>query len=107
MFEKIDKKGKCWTAEKAWAWYDRHPLIIGVNYVPRYAVNTTEMWQDESFDPAVIDQELGWAHANGYNAIRVFLQYLYFWKPLTFYVSGLSKFLSIQLILSASCCLLA
>lgn len=95
MFEKIDKKGKCWTAEKAWAWYDRHPLIIGVNYVPRYAVNTTEMWQDESFDPAVIDQELGWAHANGYNAIRVFLQYLVYESEKEFFLGHFEELLRI------------
>lgn len=37
------------------------------------------MWQQETFDPQTIDQELGWAHEAGYNSVRVFLQYVV-WK---------------------------
>jgi len=34
------------------------------------------MWQAETFDPATIDQELGWAQAMGMNTMRVFLHNL-------------------------------
>jgi len=34
------------------------------------------MWQAESFDPATIDRELGWAEAIGMNTMRVFLHNL-------------------------------
>ncbi len=29
-------------------------------YPLRAATNTTEMWQEETFDPKMIDQELAW-----------------------------------------------
>jgi GrpB-like predicted nucleotidyltransferase (UPF0157 family) len=35
--------------------------IRGVNFLPSTAVNSTEMWAPETFDPATIDRELGWA----------------------------------------------
>jgi hypothetical protein len=68
-----------WPAEKAWKWYAGAGVIAGCNYLPRSAVNSTEMWQKESFDPKTIDEELGWAEKAGYNGIRVFLQYIV-WK---------------------------
>ncbi|MCK7478347.1 MAG: hypothetical protein M0C28_13800 [Candidatus Moduliflexus flocculans] len=50
-----------WTAEKANAWAGGQPWTLGCNYIPRTAINTLEMWQAETFDPLIIDQELGWA----------------------------------------------
>jgi hypothetical protein len=54
-------------------------LLWPSNYLPRTAVNSTEMWQAETFDAKTIDQELGWAQKAGYNGVRVFLQYVV-WK---------------------------
>ncbi len=68
-----------WTVEQARAWHEKLPWPVGSNYVPSYAVNTTEMWQAETFDPATIDRELALAQDLGFNSIRVFLQYLV-WK---------------------------
>jgi len=68
-----------WSEEKARAWYAEVAPIVGCNYLPRTAVNTTEMWQKETFDPKTIDEELGWAEKAGYNSLRVFVQYLV-WK---------------------------
>ncbi len=65
-----------WTSDAAWHWYRRFAPVCGVNYVPSTAVNTTEMWQGETFDPATITRELGWAASLGLNCCRVFLQYL-------------------------------
>jgi hypothetical protein len=65
-----------WPRQKAWKWYDAAGAIRGCNYLPRTAVNTTEMWQEATFDPKTIEQELGWARAASYNGVRVFLQYL-------------------------------
>lgn len=65
-----------WTPERAHAWYRDIGVIRGCNYLPRTAVNMTEMWQAETFDPETIDQELGWAEQAGYNSIRIFIQYL-------------------------------
>jgi len=67
-----------WPPERIQAWYDKLPPIRGFNYLPRTAVNSTEMWQRETFDPKAIDEELGWAEKAGYNSARVFLQYIVF-----------------------------
>jgi hypothetical protein len=65
--------GQPWGAERAQAWYERQPWLVGANFVPADAINELEMWQAASFDPAEIDRELGWAEAVGMNTMRVFL----------------------------------
>ena len=50
-----------WSADDAWRWYDARPWLCGFNFVPSTAVNSTELWQRDSFDPATIERELGWA----------------------------------------------
>ncbi len=62
-----------WSAEKANEWYARQPWLVGANFSPASAVNQLEMWQADTFDPAEIDRELGWAHDLGFNTARVFL----------------------------------
>src|SRR5262245_20380871 len=42
-----------WAPEQANAWYGKQPWFVGANYTPAYAINQLEMWQAESFDPAV------------------------------------------------------
>ena len=68
-----------WTAEQAWTWYRRQPWIVGFNYVPSTACNTTEFWSAKTFDPKTIDRELGWGAGLGFDSCRVFVQYLV-WK---------------------------
>ncbi len=65
-----------WPAERAREWLEREGWLVGFNYLPRTAVNWTELWQEESFDLATIDQELGWARDIGLNALRTNLQFL-------------------------------
>ena len=65
-----------WQAEKAWEWYRRMPWLCGFNYIPGTAINTTEMWQADTFDPETINRELNWAAQAGFNTCRVFVQYL-------------------------------
>ena len=65
-----------WTPDRAWVWFKQASPIRGVNYEPRTAVNDTDIWQAETFDLKIIDQELGWAQNAGYNNLRVFMQYL-------------------------------
>jgi len=71
--------GQRWTAEKANAWYKANPWAVGANFIPSTAINQLEMWQKETFDPATIDKELGWAEGIGFNTMRVFLHSLA-WK---------------------------
>jgi hypothetical protein len=42
--------------------------------IPSNAINELEMFQPETFDPALNDKELGMAEGIGMNTVRVFLQ---------------------------------
>ena len=65
-----------WTKEQANGWYAGQPWLVGSNYTPATAINQLEMWQAETFDPATIDKELGWAESLGMNTMRVFIHNL-------------------------------
>jgi hypothetical protein len=65
-----------WSKEKADAWARETPWLVGCNYIPSTAVNQLEMWQADTFDPATIDRELGWAEGLGFHSARVFLHHL-------------------------------
>jgi hypothetical protein len=62
-----------WTPAKANAWYAQQRWLIGSDYIPSDAINQLEMWQADTFNPAQIDKELGWAESLGMNTMRVFL----------------------------------
>jgi endo-1,4-beta-mannosidase len=64
-----------WPAEKAWQWYKQQPWLCGFNYIPATAINYTEMWQKETFDPKTIDEELALAEQVRFNSLRCVLQY--------------------------------
>ncbi|HWD90847.1 MAG TPA: cellulase family glycosylhydrolase [Verrucomicrobiae bacterium] len=84
-----------WTVEHAQAWYHSQPWLVGANFVPSTAINQLEMWQADTFDPATIDRELGYAQGIGMNTMRVFLHDLA-WRedPQGFY-SRVDKYLEI------------
>jgi hypothetical protein len=65
-----------WTIERANTWYAENGWFLGCNYAPSTAVNQLEMWEKDTFDPATIDRELGWAEGLGFNTLRVFLHHL-------------------------------
>ncbi len=75
----LPPRPKRWSKQQAWDWYKRYPWLVGFNFVPSTACNTTEWWQAETFDPETIDRELGIAADLGFNTTRVFIQYLV-WK---------------------------
>src|SRR3954466_12546179 len=62
-----------WSEEKANDWYAKQPWLVGANYIPATAINQLEMWQQDSFDPIWIENELTWAEGLGMNPMRVFL----------------------------------
>lgn len=68
-----------WSVQQANDWLDQQGWLVGFNYVPSYASNTTEMWQHSTFNLKCIDRELGWAEDIGYNSLRVFVPYIV-WK---------------------------
>jgi hypothetical protein len=67
--------GGRWDEIRIWRWYEDLGAVKGVNYIPRTAVNSVEMWMEDTFDPETIDEELGWAQEAGYTSIRVQLQF--------------------------------
>ena len=84
-----------WTQAQAREWYAKQPWLVGSNYIPRTAVNQLEMWQADTFDPATIDQELGWAERLGMNTMRVFLHDLAWEQDRAGFKARLDTFLKI------------
>jgi len=84
-----------WTEQKAQVWYAHQPWLVGSNYVPRSAINQLEMWQAATFNPAEIDQELGWAEAMGMNTMRVFLHDLLWQQDAPGFQKRIDQFLAI------------
>lgn len=67
---------KRWDAKKANDLYSKQPWTVGCNYIPSIAINQLEMFQDDTFNPNRIDQELGWAENLGFNVLRIYLHFL-------------------------------
>src|SRR5215510_3225658 len=84
-----------WTEQKANAWYAQQPWLIGSNYTPRSAINELEMWQEATFNPDQIDQELGWAESLGMNTMRVFLHDLLWQQDAAGFQKRIDQFLTI------------
>lgn len=91
----LHAQGTQWTLEKAKAWYDKQPWIVGVDYVPSTAVNQIEMWQATTFDLPTIDREMKYAHNLGFNTIRVFLSRLVYNADAQGYKKRIDQFLSV------------
>ncbi|MFA4944991.1 MAG: 1,4-beta-xylanase [Lentisphaeria bacterium] len=88
-------KSDRWSAERANAWYDAQPWLLGCNFIPSCAINQLEMWQPETFAPAVLDRELGWAAELGMNSVRVFLHDLLWTQDAPGFLDRLDQFLAI------------
>jgi hypothetical protein len=84
-----------WPAARASQWYSAQPWLVGANYTPANAINQLEMWQADTFDPARIDRELGWAAGIGMNTMRVFLHDLVWQQDAAAYQRRIDQFLSI------------
>lgn len=84
-----------WTEQQAHEWYNRQPWLVGANYIPANAINQLEMWQADSFDPAIIDKELGWAKAIGMNTMRVYLHNLLWEQDAKGFKQRIDAFLAI------------
>ena len=84
-----------WPEQKANDWYAQQPWLVGSNYIPKSAINELEMWQESTFDPDQIDQELGWAESLGMNTMRVFLHDLLWQQDAPGFRKRLDQFLTI------------
>ena len=61
-----------WSAQRANDWYARQPWLVGANFIPSDAINELEMFQAATFNPKLIDKELGMGESIGMNTMRVF-----------------------------------
>jgi len=84
-----------WSEAKANEWYQHQSWLVGSNYLPATAINQLEMWQAESFDPAQIDKEFGWAESLGMNTMRVFLHDLLWQQDSAGFKYRIDQFLAI------------
>ncbi len=84
-----------WSEAKSADWYAGEPWLVGSNYIPASAINQLEMWQSDTFDPAEIDKELGWAEGLGMNTMRVFLQDLLWSQDRAGFQKRINEFLTI------------
>jgi sugar phosphate isomerase/epimerase len=84
-----------WSREEAAVWSEQQGWICGFNYLPRTAVNWTELWQRETFDELTIDQELAWAQEAGYNQLRINLPFIVWQADRDGLLSRIDQFLSI------------
>ena len=86
---------KRWTTEQARAWHAPLPWFAGCNYTPRNAINQLEMWQAATFATDVLDEELGWAAALGFNLLRVYLHDIPWFENRDGFCSRVNRFLDI------------
>ncbi|HWD20028.1 MAG TPA: 1,4-beta-xylanase [Verrucomicrobiae bacterium] len=84
-----------WPAEKANAWQQKTGWLVGCNFTPSTAINQLEMWQADTFDPATIDRELGWAEGLGFTSVRVFLHNLAWQEDAAGFLNRMEQFLKI------------
>jgi GH35 family endo-1,4-beta-xylanase len=68
---------------------------VGADFLPSTAINELEMWQADTYDPATIDRELGWAEGIGMNTMRVFLHNLLWEQDAAGFQKRMDDFLTI------------
>src|ERR1044072_1393084 len=85
-----------WSKEKANAWYKQGDWVRGSDFIPSTAINQLEMFQKETFDPATIDRELGWAAGMGFNTMRVYLHHLLWTTDKEGFKKRLNEYLAIS-----------
>ncbi|KAA6440772.1 glycoside hydrolase family 5 protein [Dyadobacter flavalbus] len=91
-----DSGRKIWTKEQANDWYKKQEWPVGADFLPSTAINQLEMFQQESFDTATINRELGWAEEIGMNTMRVYLHDLLFQQDSAGFIKRLDVFLDIS-----------
>jgi len=84
-----------WTVDRANQWYAGQRWLVGANFIPSDAINELEMFQAATFNPALIDRELGMAESIGMNTMRVFLQDQLWQQDAAGFVKRLDAFLAI------------
>jgi hypothetical protein len=84
-----------WPVQQANDWHTSQPWLVGCNFIPSTAINQLEMWQADTWDPATIDRELGWAAGLGFTSVRVFLHDLAWQQDPKGFLKRMDHFLSL------------
>lgn len=92
----LEAQDQRWSEPRADAWYQQQPWLVGSNFIPANAINELEMWQADTFDPAEIDKELGWAEGLGMKTMRVFLHDLLWQQDSGGFTQRIDRFLTIS-----------
>lgn len=87
---------KRWSEKKAQEWYAKQGWLTGANFQPSTAINQLEMFQEETFDIATIDKELGWAADLGFNTMRVYLHHLLWTTDKEGFKKRLNEYLTVS-----------
>ena len=99
--DSMDKKenksetGVRWIEKKAQEWGAKQKWIVGANFNPSDASNQLDMWQADTWNPELIDKELGWAEDIGMNTMRVYLHYFPYRDDKDAFLERMDQFLEI------------
>ena len=88
-------KPERWSEEKINKWYGDQPWLVGTNFITSSSINQLEFWQEDTFDPALIEKELKLSASLGMNAHRVFLHDLLWYQDSLGFMDRIDHFLSI------------
>ena len=91
-----DKTTTRWSEEKIWEWYNNQPWPVGTNFIISSSINQLEFWQEETFDPDLIEKELKLSASIGMNSHRVFLHDLLWEQDSIGFLERIDKFLEIS-----------
>ena len=67
---------KRWSEQRAWDWQKENGWMVGTNFNPSNSINQLEFWQEDTYDPVIIEKELEWSAELGMNLHRVYLHNL-------------------------------
>ncbi|MEK9612844.1 MAG: 1,4-beta-xylanase [Flavobacteriaceae bacterium] len=90
------QKSKRWSEERIWDWYGDQPWLVGTNFITSSCINQLEFWQEQTFDPELIDNELKLSASIGMNTHRVFLHDLLWQQDSIGLMDRMDKFLEIS-----------
>jgi hypothetical protein len=91
-----EKTSTRWSEEKIWNWYNNQPWLVGTNFITSSSINQLEFWQEETFDPELIEKELKLSASIGMNTHRVFLHDLLWEQDSIGFINRIDKFLEIS-----------
>ena len=89
-------KPERWSEEKINQWYEDQPWLVGTNFITSSSINSLEFWQEDTFDPALIEKELKLSASLGMNTHRVFLHDLLWQQDSLGFMRRIDQFLGIS-----------